>query len=167
MRKREKQELLERIKKLEQYNNALDNRFITLEKSLARVTVANYELEKAFDFAVDSNNKDLKLSVSRNDLTITLCYLIASRLVEVDTGFVWTEMHNVHILKNNDEFATIRRDIDDDITEYYVLNKARKSLTKTDKPAFVLEQELAEKKSAKKEKGSGNKKRTKGSEQTK
>lgn len=54
------------------------------------------------------------------------------------------------------------------IRKYYQIEKATGIVQEIPKPAFVLEQELAEKgQSAKKEKVSGNKKRTKGSEQAK
>lgn len=54
------------------------------------------------------------------------------------------------------------------IKKYYQIDKATAEVQEIQKPAFVLEQELSEKEAvAKKEKGSGNKKRTKGGEQAK
>lgn len=118
-----RKELISRIEALEMNNYALGKELLALKEK-------HLSLMQAFDFAVGSNNNDLKFHLDTYTLQITLCYLRSSRFVEVGTPFIWFEKDNVHIVENDDKFAVIKRDMENGEAEYYTLDKAKKCLTK-------------------------------------
>lgn len=74
------------------------------------------------------------------------------------------------VVENRQDWIIVRAEEHEltPIRTYYKIDKATAEAHEIPKPAFVLEQELAEKEQlAKKEKSSGNKKRTKGGKQAK
>lgn len=144
-----------KISEMEVLKSQLDR----LDKELNNLYESYSRLSEAFEFVVCGDKNEVRLSLNPHTLTLDLCYLSSYRVVRVGTTFLRREANKAHIIQNNNNTATIRLDMLIGAPKYYMLDKAEKTITEIPKPAFVLEQELAEKKSVKKEKTSGNKKK--------
>lgn len=138
-----------------------------LERRITNLEDSNKRLCEVVEFLTKNDKHDVTIEIDLALGEYVVEYLLEQRMCRVRTKIKFIgnclKVLDYALHKVTFEQKSIWGD-----TKYYVLNQKNETFAEIPKPAFVLEQELAEKEAvAKKEKASENRKRTKGSEQAK
>lgn len=146
-----KKELIEKIKKLELrelHNHDLE----TINKRIDTVIEMYDDLRLTLDFVLEYGIDTVVFDKIPFGLTLTyycfnIRYIYNKELCYINKVLL---SGDVNIIKNDKEFTTIKcintnKDGIDTI-KYHMLDKAKRTILEIPKPAFVLEQELAENK---------------------
>lgn len=142
-----KKEMVERIEKLElrEFNHDLE----IINKRIDIVNEMYDALKVTLDFVLEHGIDGVVFDKVQRGLryVFNISYIYNKELCAINHVSLFGSMN---IIKNDKEFTTIEcknTNIDGiEIIKYYILDKANKTITEIPKPAFVLEQELAENK---------------------
>lgn len=140
-------DLMAKIKKQDDIIAALRNKIDDLDKK-------HNNLKETVDFVLKYGKDGITFKYKETKCTdifdgylwssnFYLKYLYCGEVCEVATPFY--NIDEAMVIKKNPFTITIKRCVGDCVY-YYLLNKENKTLTEIPKPAFVLEQELAENK---------------------
>lgn len=135
-----------------------------LEKRITNLEDSNRRLREVVDFLSENDKEEIVIERGMLSGEYLLHYLYAQKVHHIRTG-ISAFSRALNVVKRDYWLGAVIFECD---KQYYQLNIKSETFVPISKPAFVLEQELAEKEAlAKKEKASGRKKSAKSAKEAK